>query len=146
MIKNKIIPLFAVLLSLVSCNDTPSQDYYDYNWTKGETAIEINQPTVKNPQAQLSNLNKMRQTQNKLGLSSLGQSNILVVPVEFKGDDELKDSYKKLGYDIDFNIFDVKHIDDAGTIFVSWDCGSGLGVAYGEDKIKKIKEEEIEVI
>lgn len=34
----------------------------------------------------------------------------------------------------------VKHVDDAGTIFVSWDCGSSLGVAYGEDKIKKIKE------
>ena len=36
----------------------------------------------------------------------------------------------------------VNHVDDAGTIFVSWDCGSGLGVAYGEDKIKKIKEED----
>ena len=36
----------------------------------------------------------------------------------------------------------VNHVDDAGTIFVSWDCGSGLGVAYDEDKIKKIKEED----
>ena len=36
----------------------------------------------------------------------------------------------------------VSHVDDAGTIFVSWDCGSGLGVAYGEDEIKKIEEED----
>ncbi len=32
----------------------------------------------------------------------------------------------------------VNHIDDIGTIFVSWDCGSGLGVVWGEDIIKKI--------
>jgi len=27
----------------------------------------------------------------------------------------------------------VRYVDDAGTIWVRWDCGSGLGVAYGED-------------
>ena len=32
----------------------------------------------------------------------------------------------------------VNHIDDTGTIFVSWDCGSGLGVVWGEDEIKKV--------
>jgi len=32
----------------------------------------------------------------------------------------------------------VQFIDDIGTIFVNWDCGSGLGVAYGEDIIRKI--------
>lgn len=32
----------------------------------------------------------------------------------------------------------VQFVDDAGTIFVNWDCGSGLGVAYGEDTIRKI--------
>ena len=32
----------------------------------------------------------------------------------------------------------VEFIDDIGSIFVAWDCGSGLGIAYGEDKIKKI--------
>ena len=32
----------------------------------------------------------------------------------------------------------VRNIDDIGTIFVAWDCGSGLGIAYGEDIIKKI--------
>ena len=31
----------------------------------------------------------------------------------------------------------VRHVDDVATIFVSWDCGSGLGVAYGEDSVKK---------
>lgn len=30
----------------------------------------------------------------------------------------------------------VKSVDDTGTVFVSWDCGSGLGVIYGEDKIR----------
>ena len=33
----------------------------------------------------------------------------------------------------------VQFIDDIGTIFVNWDCGSGLGVAYGEDIIRKIQ-------
>ncbi len=32
----------------------------------------------------------------------------------------------------------VRLIDDIGTIFVDWDCGSGLGVAYGEDCIRKL--------
>lgn len=32
----------------------------------------------------------------------------------------------------------VQFIDDIGTIFVNWDCGSGLGVAYGEDTIRRI--------
>lgn len=32
----------------------------------------------------------------------------------------------------------VTHVDDIGTIFVSWDCGSGLGVVYGEDQIRRI--------
>lgn len=32
----------------------------------------------------------------------------------------------------------VEFVDDIGTIHVRWDCGSGLGVAYGEDIICKI--------
>ena len=32
----------------------------------------------------------------------------------------------------------VHFVDDIGTVFVNWDCGSGLGVAYGEDVIRKI--------
>lgn len=27
----------------------------------------------------------------------------------------------------------VTHVDDIGTIHVAWDCGSTLGVVYGED-------------
>ena len=34
----------------------------------------------------------------------------------------------------------VSSVDDIGTIFVNWDRGSGLGVAYGEDEIKIIEE------
>ena len=32
----------------------------------------------------------------------------------------------------------VRHVDDIGTIFVRWDNGSGLGVAYGEDAVRRI--------
>ena len=32
----------------------------------------------------------------------------------------------------------VEFVDSIGTIFVAWDCGSGLGVAYGEDRVKKL--------
>lgn len=29
-------------------------------------------------------------------------------------------------------------VDDIGTIHVSWDCGSSLGIAYGEDECRKL--------
>lgn len=32
----------------------------------------------------------------------------------------------------------VKTVDDTGTVFVSWDSGSGLGIVYGVDRIRKI--------
>lgn len=32
----------------------------------------------------------------------------------------------------------VTGVDDIGTIHVNWDCGSCLGVAYGEDSCRKI--------
>lgn len=32
----------------------------------------------------------------------------------------------------------VMHVDDIGTIHVKWDCGSSLGVVYGEDACRKI--------
>jgi len=32
----------------------------------------------------------------------------------------------------------VSMVDDIGTVFVHWDCGSSLGVAYGEDHIRKV--------
>ncbi len=32
----------------------------------------------------------------------------------------------------------VKTVDDTGTVFVSWENGSGLGVVYGADQIKKL--------
>ena len=34
----------------------------------------------------------------------------------------------------------VRAVDDIGTIHVSWDCGSSLGVVYGEDQCRVIKE------
>ena len=37
----------------------------------------------------------------------------------------------------------VKSVDDAGTIHVAWDCGSGLGIAYGEDSCRKLTEKEL---
>ena len=35
----------------------------------------------------------------------------------------------------------VRVVDDMGTIHVSWDCGSSLGVVYGEDQCRVIKED-----
>ena len=32
----------------------------------------------------------------------------------------------------------VKIVDDVGTVHVNWDCGSTLGVVYGEDKCHRI--------
>ena len=29
-------------------------------------------------------------------------------------------------------------VDDIGTIHVTWDCGSNLGIAYGEDSCKPV--------
>lgn len=35
----------------------------------------------------------------------------------------------------------VKCVDDMGTIHVDWDCGSSLGVVFGEDSCRRIKDE-----
>lgn len=32
----------------------------------------------------------------------------------------------------------VTHVDDTGTVFVNWDCGSALGIIYGVDRIQKL--------
>jgi len=32
----------------------------------------------------------------------------------------------------------VASVDDIGTVFVNWDCGSSLGAAYGEDVIRRL--------
>lgn len=32
----------------------------------------------------------------------------------------------------------VRCIDSIGTVFVDWDCGSGLGIVYGIDHIRKL--------
>lgn len=32
----------------------------------------------------------------------------------------------------------VVEVDDIGTIHVNWDCGSGLGVVYGEDSCRVV--------
>lgn len=37
----------------------------------------------------------------------------------------------------------VVNVDDAGTIHTNWDCGSGLGIAYGEDSCRKLTEQEL---
>jgi hypothetical protein len=32
----------------------------------------------------------------------------------------------------------ITFIDDIGTAFVNWDCGSGLGLVFGEDSFKRL--------
>ena len=34
----------------------------------------------------------------------------------------------------------VVAVDSIGTIHVAWDCGSSLGVVYGEDSCRKVDE------
>lgn len=38
----------------------------------------------------------------------------------------------------------VNHVDDTGTVFVNWDCGSGLGVVYGVDCIRILEGSDFE--
>ena len=33
----------------------------------------------------------------------------------------------------------VTGVDDIGNIHVAWDCGSGLGIAYGADECRRIR-------
>ena len=33
----------------------------------------------------------------------------------------------------------VDFIDDTGTIFCIWDCGSSIGVVYGKDAVRKLE-------
>jgi len=35
----------------------------------------------------------------------------------------------------------VRAVDDIGTVFVNWDSGSSLGVAYGADEIRLLPSE-----
>jgi hypothetical protein len=35
----------------------------------------------------------------------------------------------------------VDFVDDTGTIFCTWDCGSTLGVVYGEDAVRILESE-----
>ena len=35
----------------------------------------------------------------------------------------------------------VRYVDDIGTIHVAWDCGSSLGVVFGEDSCARVDEE-----
>ena len=37
----------------------------------------------------------------------------------------------------------VKHVDDGGTIHMSWDKGGSLGLVYGEDSFRKLTPEEL---
>ena len=37
----------------------------------------------------------------------------------------------------------VTGVDDIATVHCTWDCGSSLGLAYGEDKFRKLTEQEI---
>ena len=50
--------------------------------------------------------------------------------------DHMEDPYRKIPVGTQGTVIAV---DDIGTIHVAWDCGSSLGIAYGEDKCHRIK-------
>lgn len=37
----------------------------------------------------------------------------------------------------------ITHIDDIATVHVKWDCGSSLGLVYGEDSFEILKGESV---
>lgn len=47
----------------------------------------------------------------------------------------MEDPYRKLE---EGSLGTVTGVDDIGTIHVNWDCGSSLGIAYGEDSCRKV--------
>jgi len=53
---------------------------------------------------------------------------------------QMDDPYSKL---VPGDRGSVKGVDDGGTIHVSWDKGSSLGIAYGEDSCRKLTEKEL---
>ena len=132
-----VLPFLALVFSIVSCGPT-SEDpttnsgsesttttdgetiskptfepsVYDENWQPGDNAIEgAVQPIRKNPIGFDSQLNKMRRTQQKSGLPSLGNANMLVVPLTFAGDKDIEKSIP--GLDLSFSKNDIVAIEDS---------------------------------
>ena len=69
--------------------DSSSGDSSTSSSTSSGTPIEgAQQPSVSDPQGERSSLNELRATSDTNGLPSLGQANILVVPVNFADDNE----------------------------------------------------------
>lgn len=48
---------------------------------------------------------------------------------------QMDDPYSKLVFGSQGT---VASVDDAGTVFVNWDCGSSLGIVYGVDRVRKL--------
>lgn len=68
--------------SSTSSSSSNSSSSSSSSWTPGEDFLEdAQQPTTKNPQGRHSALNTLRQTQGQVGFPTLGEANILVVPV-----------------------------------------------------------------
>ena len=122
------LPFLALVFSIVACGPTTSDtsptdettiskptfepSVYDENWQPGENAIEgATQPRKKNPIGVESQLNKMRRTQQKSGIPSLGEANMLVVPLTFVGDKEIEKTVP--GLDLTFSKNDIVSIEDA---------------------------------
>ena len=122
------LPFLALVFSIVACGPTTTDtsptdettiskptfepSVYDENWQPGENAIEgATQPRKKNPIGVESQLNKMRRTQQKSGIPSLGEANMLVVPLTFVGDKEIEKTVP--GLDLTFSKNDIVSIEDA---------------------------------
>ena len=109
--KSLIFPLVFLMSLTTSCGQEIAkfEEYYDSSWTPGENALQTNQPSVKNPNGKYGLVNEIKRTQNKVGLPSQGQGNLLVVPVTFLGDKELE---QQTGVDLTFNDFDLEQLNN----------------------------------
>lgn len=110
-----LLPLCSVLaFTCTSCNKESNsrfEEYYDEDWKPGQNALkDAKQPTVKNPKGKTSILNEIRRSQNKIGLPSMGDANLLVVPINFSGDDQVQELNPNL--DLVFTDDDVNALND----------------------------------
>jgi len=109
--KNLIFPLVFLLSLTTSCGEeiTKFKEYYDSSWTPGENALDAVQPSSKNPNGKYGLLNEIKRTQDRVGLPSQGNANILVVPITFEGDADIQASS---GIDLTFNEFDINQLNN----------------------------------
>ena len=109
--KKRLIMFSLITLLSFSCSNPTVKgfkEYYDYSWIQGDNALTSEMPSIKNPKGDTNVLNSIRRSQNKMGLPTKGEANLLVVPINFEGDIGYQLINKNV--DITFSTNDLKDI------------------------------------